>query len=403
MNDLVKPSTEQKRSLSEEEQGKFNELRDSILSYERQIATHEEVESRNRELAAAQEEVARMQRESTGGPTAAETRTVDAKRAFKTFMRSGLGALSAEERSALQRGEQLRTEERAFDPSQNTYNPADGGILVPTEYSNQVIEEVRTLAPILGLSDTIVTATGAPLKFFTFDDTGNTAVAIDELDEAPQTNISFGELELGAYKYTPGVIPVSNEVRQDAAIDVAEYVRRALTGRIAQKYSELTLTGSGSGEPQGVLTGAGVTIEGPAAISNSLLVDIKTALKSQYRTGSPSDAVRMVFSEATVGEIMKLGLSGEILWQPSMREGEPDRVLGIPYIATDAMADLGAGNDAILYGNFGYYKTRIVRDFTIRRLDEKYALRDAVGFVGFSRMDAKVMKPNAFVKYSVNT
>lgn len=59
---------------------------------------------------------------------------------------------------------------------------------------------------------------------------------------------------------------------------------------------------------------------------------------------------------------------------------------------------MAAGNVTMLVGDFKKFTVRRVKSFALRRLDERFATSDQVGFVGFGRYDSIVTDARAIKK-----
>ncbi|MNL77093.1 hypothetical protein D3C87_2031900 [compost metagenome] len=59
------------------------------------------------------------------------------------------------------------------------------------------------------------------------------------------------------------------------------------------------------------------------------------------------------------------------------------------------MAAIGASNKSVAFGAFNRYVVRMVREFAIRRLVERYADYDQTGFIGFTRLDGELLDAGA--------
>ena len=71
--------------------------------------------------------------------------------------------------------------------------------------------------------------------------------------------------------------------------------------------------------------------------------------------------------------------------------GAPGLISDKPYWINQDMAQLGAGNKTMLFGDFSKYAVRKVRDIVIRRLDERYAENLQVAFFAWTRMDGRLI------------
>ena len=85
-------------------------------------------------------------------------------------------------------------------------------------------------------------------------------------------------------------------------------------------------------------------------------------------------------------------LDGQYLWQPGLQQGLPDRLLGFPVYANQAMDSALATTDvAMVFGDLSAYKIRQVRQIRFYRLDELYRATDKTGFVVMVRCDGKLL------------
>jgi HK97 family phage major capsid protein len=102
----------------------------------------------------------------------------------------------------------------------------------------------------------IRTDTGAALPIPTSDDTSNKGAILGENTAASEVDVSFGQLVLDAYKYSSKYVLVSVEFLQDSSINVAEFIGKALGERIGRIQNDHFTTGTGSSQPNGIVTAA---------------------------------------------------------------------------------------------------------------------------------------------------
>jgi HK97 family phage major capsid protein len=85
-------------------------------------------------------------------------------------------------------------------------------------------------------------------------------------------------------------------------------------------------------------------------------------------------------------------LEGNYIWQPAdARSGAPAAILNHPYVINQAMAVPAATARSVLFGAMNRYIVRRVQEIAIRRLVERYADFDQVGFIGFARFDGELL------------
>lgn len=145
--------------------------------------------------------------------------------------------------------------------AQTTGTGSSGGFLVPEGFRAQIIDVIKSFGGVLNNCEQINTETGNPLPIPKNNDTANSGVIASE-NTAPASgaDLVFSEVSLGAYEFAASgtggsSLAVPRALLQDAAFDVAGYVARKLGQRIARKMAAVAVSGSGSGEPQGVVAG----------------------------------------------------------------------------------------------------------------------------------------------------
>jgi HK97 family phage major capsid protein len=222
-----------------------------------------------------------------------------------------------------------------------------------------------------------------------------TASWVDEEGEIPESDESFGQVSIGAYKLAT-MIKVSEELLNDSVFNLESYISREFARRIGSKEEEAFFTGDGSGKPTGILADTsggqvGVTAAGATAITLDEVLDLFYSLKAPYR----KKAV-FVLNDATIKAIRKLKDSnGQYLWQPSIKEATPDTLLARPLYTSAYMPIIEAGAKTIAFGDFTYYWVADRQGRVFKRLNELYAKTGQVGFLATQRVDGKLILPEA--------
>ena len=225
--------------------------------------------------------------------------------------------------------------------------------------------------------------------------TKGTASWIDEEGAYTESDDSFGQVSIGAYKVGT-MIKVSEELLNDSVFDLESYIAKEFARRIGAKEEEAFFTGDGSGKPLGVLAATGgaetgVTAASSTAVTADELMDLFYSLKSPYR----KKAV-WVLNDSTIKAVRKLKDStGQYLWQPSLVAGTPDTLLGRPVKTSAYMPVIAAGAKTIAFGDFSYYWIADRQGRSFKRLNELYAANGQVGFLGSQRVDGKLVLSEA--------
>jgi HK97 family phage major capsid protein len=248
----------------------------------------------------------------------------------------------------------------------------------------------------------IRTDTGGPLPIPTTNDTANKGARLAENTGATELEMVFGQLVLNAYKYSSKYILASVEFLQDSSINVADFIGNALGNRIGRIQNDEFTTGTGSSQPNGVVTAAtsGVTgVADPPTHDN--MQDLIHSLDPAYRPNA-----KFMMHDATLKSLKKIKVlqySGDVvglpLWQPGLTLGAPDTILGYPYVINQSMGTPATTVKKIIFGDFSKYIIRDAKDVTLIRLDERFAELHQVAFLAFTRSDGNLLDAGTHPMY----
>ena len=379
MQALVEAATAEDREMSEEEADRYEDL-EGVLT-----AARRSQEIQKRQSAYTAPQVLRR---------VATTNTDDTiMRAFEHYLRTG---------QANQDMVQLRAQSEGVG--------TEGGFLVPTEFRQKLVDRMLSYGGIAEHVETINTSSGGPLEFPTLDDTASEGEIIAENAQfTGGEDLVFGTKVLGAYKYTSsgaGSAPlrVSVELLQDAAFDVAALVARKMGERIARAQAAHWITGSGVGEPEGIM-GANITADETVDVADVLdyddILDLETLLDPAYEANA-----KWVMSKATWSAIRGLvdGASRPLVFDQAASGigGRPEKqLLGYPVIIDQEALDFGAAtgpSSNVALGDWREaYVIRRVQNMTVVVNPYTRANFGQVEYVAWERADGLVQNRNAYV------
>lgn len=262
---------------------------------------------------------------------------------------------------------------------------SEGGYLVPDEYESTLIEKLHD-ENIIRQYATVIKSSNGDKKIPVVAGYGE-ATWTDEEAAYTESDDSFGVITLGAHKLT-SIIKVSEELLNDSAFDLEQYISKEFVRRMAAAEENAFINGTGTGRPTGILQTAetGKTTAAAAAITADEVIDLYHSLRSPYR----KNAV-FIANDSTVKAIRQLKDSnGMYMWQPGLKEGQPDTLIGNRIISSAYMPEIGAGKKPILFGDISYYWIADRQGRTFQRLNELYAETGQVGFRTFQRVDGKL-------------
>jgi HK97 family phage major capsid protein len=302
-----------------------------------------------------------------------------------------MGGLTAEERSLV--------EMRGTD-SQITTTDSLGGFLVPEDFSNILDVATKFTGAIEGLAQVLNTTSGATLPYPKVNDTSVVGAILSEGSADVVSDMTFAALNLGAYTYSSKIVKVSYQLLQDAAFDLDAFLVNTLGERIARGQNAHFTTGTGSSQPQGLITAgsSALTSASATAITADEILTLIHSIDKSYRN-SPKFA--LMGADTTAAAIRKLGVGSSNdfpVFIPGMAMGEPDRVFGVPFYVNNDMAAIAATNKALVAADFSKYVVRNAGGVQMLRLNERFADALLVGYIAYKRSDAGAID-TAAIKY----
>jgi HK97 family phage major capsid protein len=273
-----------------------------------------------------------------------------------------------------------------------------GGYLVPEGFSNELERAMKLYGGMMEAARVVYTASGNPFPWPTVDDTSNKGAIITQGTGGTVGDVTFAEVAFPlAYTFTSKIMKVSWELLQDDVIGIEGLVGEMAGERIGRIFNEYATTGDNSGKPQGFITGSssGKTAASATAFTRSELLDVMHSVNASYRK---SPKAFWMFNDLTLAAIKKLALgSGDAtpLWQVSMRDGEPDRLEGKPYMVNEDMASVATGTKPIAFGDFSKYVIRIAKGYTLSTSKDRYWDERSNGYAVYARMDGRLVNTSA--------
>ena len=363
--------------LSDEDTKTYEEMEAKIVNLGKEIERQEKMDAMEREMAMPVNTPITSKPENTKMEEK-KGRASDAyKKAFWNGMRSKYASVS----NVLSEG-----------------TDSEGGYLVPDEYENTLVQALEGENVIRGRSHVITTSNGTH-KIPVVASKGE-ASWIDENGAYPEDDDTFAQVNIDAHKIGT-IIKVSEELLNDSAFNLESYFAQEFGRRIGTKEEEAFINGNGSSKPTGILASAevGVTTASDKAITADELIDLFYSLKGVYRRNAV-----WVLNDTTVKAIRKLkDNNGQYIWQPALKDGDHDTLLGRPILTTGAMPEIAADAKPVIFGDISYYWIGDRQGVTFKRLNERYADMGQVGFLASKRVDGKLVLPEAIKVLKMKT
>ena len=360
-------------TISAEDKAIYDEMVKKVDAYKAEIQLLDEVEQREAEMNKG------TSKPITNTPKTADKKTGrnsdEYKKVFLDFLR-GTATLH-----------QLK------DALQEDTN-SEGGYLVPQEFERRLVEKLSQLNVIRANAHVI--SAGAHEKAIPVVASEGSAAWIEEEGSYSESDDAFGQVVLKAHKVGK-LFKVSDELLADAAFDLEEYILNAMAKAIAKKEEEGFCVGTGDSynQPTGIFTAnggsAGVTTAAANKITADELIDLVYSLGAGYRANA-----KWLLNTATIKAVRQLkDGNGQYLWQPALTQGMPNTLLGFPVLETAYAPTIAAGAKVIAFGDLDYYWIADREGFSMKRLEELYAVNGQVGFRGSRRVDGKITQSEA--------
>jgi len=297
------------------------------------------------------------------------------RKAFADYILNGASGISPESRATI--------EQRAG------ITGLVGGVTIPSLLASEIEVALKNYGGMFEAGTTINTSHGGDLILPTVNDTNAKATIVSDYDQSTKRAPSFGSVTLKAYTYRTPIIPVSQTLIQDSAFNLDAVLSGLLGDSFSRGVNEQLTTGDGTGKPTGIVTAATACSTQAAAASIKLddIIDLIKSVNSAYARNG-----KFMFNRNTLWELAKIkDQSGRYIWQDSARDGAPATLFGKQYVLNDDMADIGAGNASVLFGDLTKYNIRLVQSFRVIRLNELLAEYLSIGLFGFARVDGNLL------------
>ncbi len=381
MRAITTAAETEKRDMTGEELAKHTALFDKTESLRQQIEAEQRQNELDRQMAATQAAADGKRENKKSG----EDEPIEV-RAFRKFLtRSNL---TAEEARALQAD-----------------SDTQGGYLIPPQqFVTQLIQAVDNAVFIRNRATKLVLAKSASLGVPSLDADPADADWTSEVATGNEdTAMKFGKRELTP-KPLAKRIKVSKKLLRDSALPVENIVLNRLGYKFGVSEEKAYLLGDGANKPLGVFVAsdAGIPTSRDVSTGNTTtaitfdgLTEAKFSVKSQYWPKAD-----WLFHRDAIKQITKLkDGEGQYIWRMSVRDGEPDTLLGRPLMISEYAPNTFTSQLYVgLFGDFSHYWIVDALDMQIQRLTELYAESNQDGFIGRKETDGMPVLAEAFAR-----
>jgi HK97 family phage major capsid protein len=386
---LITAAQTEKRSMTDEENVQY----DKMFKEADELRTNIEREQRQREVERELEELAGDGEErnaAAGGDRGEQRGRADLlMEAFRGFLTTGVPTGDgAEEFRNLAAG----------------VNTEGGFLVVPETFVNLLIKAMDDEVIIRQLANVIPMTNSASIGMPTLEsDMGDADWTVELGTGGEDDQMRMGKRIMRPHPMAKR-IKVSQQLLRTAALSPETLVRQRMAYKFGVTQEKSYLLGNGDrkplglfvASPDGIPTSRDVSEDNTStAVTAKGLISAKYSLKAGYWSKA-----NWLFHRDVMKQIAKLTDSeGQFIWRESMRDGEPDRLLGRPSRMSEfAPNTLAASQYVGLLGDFSHYWIIDSLVMQIQRLTELYAETAQIGFIGRYEGDGQPVLPEAFAR-----
>ena len=322
---MVDKATQEKRSLTTEEDGSYQALVREANEYKTAIAVEEQIRAIERDIP----NPPNADEEPEGGQRGIQV-IMDPQKDLEPGIRMARCAkvkIVAEKRKekiddVMKR---MYPDDKMLRSSMSTAS-GSGGALIPTNLYNEIIPLLRQVSVIRGLGAREIPISNGNLTIPKATGAANFSW-IGEKQPIVASAPTLGNVSFAAKKLS-GLIPVPTELLEDSSIAADTYVRDELIGGMAEAEDATMLYGSGDDyTPKGLNTlcaARGATIG--ALISEKVVIDLMTKVLSS-KLNNPQ--LGWMMPGIIWGALYQLrDATGRSIFKDEMKDG---KLLGAPY------------------------------------------------------------------------
>jgi HK97 family phage major capsid protein len=219
------------------------------------------------------------------------------------------------------------------------------------------------------------------------------------LDDVEPT---YASITLGAYKYG-GIIQAANELVTDAGFNLGAHLAQQAGNGIGYAVNAALTTGTGSSQPNGLVTASGAGVTGATGVAGAFtadnLIDLIYSVDAATRR-KPSMALMM--NTKSIGEARKLkDTAGNYLYNISqVGPGGQDTFAGFNVLENPHMEDTAIDEKSVIAGSMDSYKVRLAGGLDVASSTEFAFQNDLTTWRFLLRVDGDLTS-NTEVKHFV--
>lgn len=275
-----------------------------------------------------------------------------------------------------------------------------GANTVPTSFLGQLQAHMIDVSAIRQTNVRVITTDSGEALQVPKTTAHSSAAIIAEAGSITESDPAFGMVTLDAFKYALA-IQVSSELEQDTGVDLAGYLAMQAGRALGNASGAHFVTGTGSSQPNGVVTASTLGVTGSASVAGAFtadnLVDLYYSVIASYRRNG-----YWLLSDAGIKAARKLkDADNQYLWAPGLVAGEPSTLLGRPVVTDPNVAAPALSAKSVVFGDMSAYMIRDVRGVRVERSADYAFGNDLVTWRFILRTDGDLIDTTGAVKHFI--
>jgi HK97 family phage major capsid protein len=270
----------------------------------------------------------------------------------------------------------------------------DPGV-VPQGFYDIMQEQLRYTGPFGNqeVGYTILNTAGGEDIKVPVQSTFSTGSATAEAAAFAVSNPDTSSLTLRSHKFGT-LLTVSRELLEDSGIDIVGFLGRQAGNAIGNIVNTKLAIGTGTVEPQGIVTASAAGKTGGTAVAGAFtaddLIDLVHSVDSAYASNRAGFQMR----RATLSTLRKLkDGEGRFIYDPT--QGTQALVLGFPVFENPHVPAVALSAKSVIFGSMPYYHVRQVGGVEIARSDDAFFTTDLVAFRVAIRLDGNLSQADS--------
>lgn len=329
--------------------------------------------------------------------------------AFDTFLRSGAPHLSAEARSVLgaatpvdvaSLGPELRQMASRLAESRDlgVATSAAGAALVPQGFADRMLAAAQYFGAVVSVCGMWETETGADAPLPTVNDLASAGgILAENTAIGSSLDPTWTQRMFHSYQYESRIVKASRQLVTDSAFPLGDALADRFGERVGRLLDQHFSTGTGSGQPEGILTNATPTVTAPTG--NTVKIDLGSvenmvlALDPAYHR----NATWLASPGAWLALMQIVDSQQRPIWTPSSDDSPTPwgRLYGFPVVLAPYFPAPAANAKSLALGDWsrGYIARRVTgrngEGPRLVTLSERYAELLAMAWFQVERWDGQ--------------